>query len=167
MKNTSEKIILSDEDRKELVKLYENAQTTPAFSMIVGGRSLDDTPWSMVRRKMDELGKKYGFDPKKMKGFNRKTGEIVALGMYLPSLDKWDLDELKKAGIDPTLKNYLRMMKDKSCEDCLVNKKWGACPTYPGTVITRSPKRSAFARRDLSTGFEGHTISFRCPIIVH
>ena len=168
MKKTSEKIVLSEEDRKELVKLYEAAEKTPAVSMIIGGRSLDDSAWSRVRGKMDELGKKYGFDPKKMKGFNRETGEIVAFGMYLPSLKKWDLDVLKKAGIDPTLKNYLRLMKDKSCKDCLVNKKWGACPAYPGTVISRSPpKRSAFARKELSGGFEGHVIHFRCPIIVH
>lgn len=128
--------------------------------MIIGGRSLADTPWSNVSQKMDELGKKYGFDPKKMKGINKKTGEFVALEMYLPSLKKWDLEELKKAGINPTLKNYLRMMKDLSCKDCPVNKKWSACPTYPGTVLTRSPlKRSALTRRNLSTGFEGHTIA--------
>jgi len=73
---TSEKIVLSEEDRKELVKLYEDAQTTPVI-YFRPGVSLADTAWRWVRQKMDELGKKYGFDPRKMKGINKKTGEIA------------------------------------------------------------------------------------------
>jgi hypothetical protein len=79
---------------------------------------------------------------------------------------KWDLDELKKADIEPTLKNYL-LWKDKSCKNCPIHEKWGACPAYPTSIFARSPKRSAFARRELGGGYEGHVISWRCPIIVH
>jgi hypothetical protein len=30
-----------------------------------------------VREKMEQLGKKYGFDPKQMKGISPKTGEVT------------------------------------------------------------------------------------------
>ena len=70
-------IKLSEEDRKELVKLYERAQTTPVIKMSMSSPSWATQAWDDVRRKMDVLGKKYGFDPKKMKGIKKKTGEIV------------------------------------------------------------------------------------------
>lgn len=72
----SRTIKLSEEDRKELVALYEEAQTTP---MIWTGGDSDwaSQAWGRVRRKMDELGVKYGFDPRKMQGINKKTGEVL------------------------------------------------------------------------------------------
>lgn len=78
------KIKLSEEDRAALVKLYERAERTP---MLVYHTELKDgvptardtatDAWADVRRKMEELGKKYGFEPKKMKGISKKTGEIT------------------------------------------------------------------------------------------
>jgi len=69
-------IKLSEEDRQELVKLYARARTTPVIKMSTLGPSWADQAWDDVRRKMDELGKKYGFNPKEMKGINPKTGEV-------------------------------------------------------------------------------------------
>ena len=73
---TEKKIILSEKDRKELAELYHKAETTPMIWM--GGSSKDwsQQTWDEVRDKMDELGKKYGFDPRKMKGISNKTGEV-------------------------------------------------------------------------------------------
>jgi hypothetical protein len=73
------KIVLSEEDRKELAKLYEDAQTTPVigFSVkdMIEGRDWASLAWDRVRDKMDELGQKYGFDPKKVR-INKETGEV-------------------------------------------------------------------------------------------
>ena len=44
---------------------------------ILEGRDWASMAWDDVRHKMDELGKKYGFDPKLMKGINFKTGEVI------------------------------------------------------------------------------------------
>jgi len=74
------KIKLSEEDRKELVELYEEAEKTPMIAMSladgIAGRDWATQAWNEVKAKMDELGKKYGFDPSQMKGINKKTGEI-------------------------------------------------------------------------------------------
>lgn len=71
-------IKLSEEDRLELVKLYEEAQTTPVLVYSTAPRVRDTASdaWDCVRRKMVELGKKYDFDPRKMRGISKKTGEI-------------------------------------------------------------------------------------------
>jgi len=73
------KIILSEEDRVELVDLYKEAQTTPVigFSMrqMLEGRDLASLAWDRVRRKMTELGEKYEYDPK-ISAINQKTGEV-------------------------------------------------------------------------------------------
>ena len=72
-------IFLSEEDRKELVELYQTAQTTPviAFSVanMIEGRDWSSLAWNSVREKMDKLGKKYGFDPR-ISPINQKTGEV-------------------------------------------------------------------------------------------
>lgn len=77
----TEKIIkLSEEDRKELADLYHTAQTTPVIALtcqdMLEGRDWATLAWNDVRKKMDELGKKYGFDPRKMKGIDSKSGEV-------------------------------------------------------------------------------------------
>lgn len=46
---------------------------------MIEGRDWPSLAWNDVRRKMDELGKKYGFDPSKM-GINAETGEVVIRG---------------------------------------------------------------------------------------
>ena len=74
------KIILSEKDRKELTELYKRAQTTPVigFSVqqMIEGRDWASQAWNEVRERMDELGTQYGFDPKKMRKINSKTGEV-------------------------------------------------------------------------------------------
>ena len=67
-------IKLSENDRKELVKLYEEAETTPM--MLVGSVCLSESAWDAVRQKMDKLGEKYRFNPKTMKGIDKKTGIV-------------------------------------------------------------------------------------------
>jgi len=70
---------LTKEERKELVKLYHEAMTTPMITMSVQagieGRDWATQAWNRVRAKMDELGKKYGYDPKAAE-INKKTGEV-------------------------------------------------------------------------------------------
>ena len=73
-------IKLLEEDRKELVKLYEEAERMPmiGFSVkqMIEGRDWASQAWDHVRKKMDELGEKYGFDPKRIRGISKKTGEV-------------------------------------------------------------------------------------------
>ena len=72
-------IVLSEEDRKDLVELYQTAQTTPAIAMssedMMRGRTWAAMAWDEVRNKMDELGEKYGFDPR-TSPINKETGEV-------------------------------------------------------------------------------------------
>jgi len=78
--NDDKKIVLSEEDRKALAELYHRAETTPMIAMtsddMLHGRDWASRAWDEVRAKMDELGKKYGFDPRTMKGISSKTGEV-------------------------------------------------------------------------------------------
>ena len=64
---TNKIIKLSEEDRKNLVELYEK---------LINGEDWASRAWDKVRNEMDELGNKYGFDPKKMRGINTETGEV-------------------------------------------------------------------------------------------
>jgi hypothetical protein len=73
---SDKKIVLSEKDRKELAELYHKAEQTPVIKMSMSSPSWADQAWEEVRTKMDELGKKYGFDPEKMKGISNKTGEV-------------------------------------------------------------------------------------------
>ncbi len=70
-------IKLSEEDRKELVKLYEEAEHTPIIVVGGVGEDLASLAWDRVRDKFDELGKKYGFNPTGIKGINKETGKLV------------------------------------------------------------------------------------------
>lgn len=75
------KIILNEEDRKALTELYAEARTTPVVALsvadMIAGKDWASQAWDRVREKMDELGLKYGFDPKKMKGIDGETGEVL------------------------------------------------------------------------------------------
>lgn len=75
------KIVLSEEDRKELAEMYRRAQTTPVIWLPTeynpNPKDWAQQAWDEVRAKMDDLGKKYGFDPKKIKGISSKTGEVL------------------------------------------------------------------------------------------
>ena len=57
---------LTDEEHKKMIELHDRALNTP---VIVLGKTmttpdLATTAWNEVRAYMDELGKKYGYDPK-------------------------------------------------------------------------------------------------------
>lgn len=80
MNDTScQTITLSKEDKVELIKLYREAQTTPMIGLsvkdMIQGKDWASQAWDRVRSKMDELGGKYGYDPRKH-AINFKTGEI-------------------------------------------------------------------------------------------
>ncbi len=57
-------VTLSPEDHARLVELYRIAQTTPVL-YFAPGRDTASSAWEEVRRFMDELGKRYGYDPRK------------------------------------------------------------------------------------------------------
>ena len=73
---TPKRIVLNKKDCEELKELYRTAQTTPVIKLSMSSPSFADTAWDAVRKKMDELDLKYGFDPKKIKGIN-PDGEVV------------------------------------------------------------------------------------------
>lgn len=66
---------ITEKERKELVILYNNARNTPVIKMV--NTCLSENAWYNVRRKLDELGRKYKFNPEEIAGINPKTGEIV------------------------------------------------------------------------------------------
>ena len=74
------KITLNKTDKKELVDLYREAELTPVigFSVadMINGRDLSSLAWNRVRRKMDELGEKYGYDSQ-THSIDVRTGEVV------------------------------------------------------------------------------------------
>jgi hypothetical protein len=60
-------VTLSEADFKELVQRYQHAQTTPVLVFGSLGQNTADSAWADVRRFMDELGKKYGYNPRTAK----------------------------------------------------------------------------------------------------
>ena len=69
------KIKLNNEDREELAELYRKAQTTPVIITGYGAEDQATLAWNSVRKLMDKLGEKYGFDPS-IYSINTITGEI-------------------------------------------------------------------------------------------
>lgn len=65
---------LTEEETNELVRLYQRMQSAPIV-MLDHKHDYHEQCTEDVRRYMDNLGKKYGFDPQKIKGIN-KQGEI-------------------------------------------------------------------------------------------
>lgn len=68
-------IKLNEEDRQKLVKLYHKAQITPVIIIGFGIEDQATLAWNRVRKFMDELGKRYGFDPS-VYSINTETGKI-------------------------------------------------------------------------------------------
>ena len=68
------KIILNNEDRKELAELYHKAQTTSVI-FVSGCEDMATIAWNSMRKFMDKLGEKYGFDPS-IYSINSITGEV-------------------------------------------------------------------------------------------
>lgn len=59
---------LTKEEAEELTRLYHEAEITPVIgfsvAQMIGGRDLASLAWDRARAKMDELGRKYGYNPK-------------------------------------------------------------------------------------------------------
>ena len=74
-------IIISKDELQELLNLTEKAQNTPVMAMSVEdgleGRDFATQAWDKVRAKWEELGKKYGFVPARVRGIDKNTGEII------------------------------------------------------------------------------------------
>ena len=74
-------ILLEKADLDKLVELTKEAQQTPVIAMSMAdglaGRDWATLAWDRVRGKWAELGKKYGFDPTRVKGINSDTGEVL------------------------------------------------------------------------------------------
>ena len=78
-KMKEEKIKLSNDDKDKLAELYHRAQTTPviAFDSAAAraGEDMATLAWNSMRKFMDELGKKYGYNPA-VCAINTETGEV-------------------------------------------------------------------------------------------
>jgi hypothetical protein len=72
-------VVLSKKETEELAELYHTAQTTPMIAFttqaMLEGRDWASLAWDRVRKKMEELGEKYGYNPRKVQ-INNKTGEV-------------------------------------------------------------------------------------------
>jgi len=68
---------LEEEDKNRLLELYRSAESTPVITFGVGQKSFAESAWDMVRAKFKELGEKYSFDPKDIKGIDPETGEVL------------------------------------------------------------------------------------------
>ncbi len=58
------RIELSEEDHRRLVETYERARTTPYLVFGSMGQNTASSAWAHVRQLMDELGQKYGYNPR-------------------------------------------------------------------------------------------------------
>jgi hypothetical protein len=58
--------IIDKHDYKELLELYKTAQTVPMIKMTSDPmeKDLSTQAWDKVREKMDDLGRKYNYNPK-------------------------------------------------------------------------------------------------------
>ena len=66
---------LTTEEREKAAELYKDAQTTPVVTMGVGHKDWATQAWDRLRDYLNELGKKYGYDPEKA-GIDTNTGEV-------------------------------------------------------------------------------------------
>jgi len=76
------KIVITKDELEELKDLTREAEDIPPIFILpedslLHNRDLSSYAWDLVRDYWFELGKKYGFDPRKVKGIDSKTGEIV------------------------------------------------------------------------------------------
>lgn len=74
-------IIIPKDELQELLDLTNKAQNTPVIAMSLRdgleGRDFATQAWDKVRAKWGELGKRYGFDPTKVRGLDSNTGEVL------------------------------------------------------------------------------------------
>jgi hypothetical protein len=76
------KIVITEEELQELKELTSQAETVPPVFILpedslLHNRDLGSYAWDVVRDYWLELGKKYGFDPRKVKGIDSNTGEVL------------------------------------------------------------------------------------------
>lgn len=68
MTETETGIQLSPEEYKIMVELYQRAKTTPVIGFstkqMLEGKDLASLAWNDVRKYQEEMGRKYGYDPK-------------------------------------------------------------------------------------------------------
>ncbi len=70
-------VTLSAEEHAKLVELYERAWATPVLVFGQHGENTADSAWNDVRRYMDELGRKYGYEPKRARiGMDSPSFEV-------------------------------------------------------------------------------------------
>ena len=78
-----DRLQVTQEECDKLTELYKRAQNTPVIAMSVQdgleGNDFASLAWKDVEKYMDELGQKYGYDPKKY-AINQVTREIVPYG---------------------------------------------------------------------------------------
>lgn len=75
---------LTEEDRKEIDKLCQEAETTPkgigcSIKQIIEGKDPASLAWARVGAKVRILGNKYGFNLRRNVRINTKTGEVFPL----------------------------------------------------------------------------------------
>jgi len=72
---------LEKADLDELIRLTAKARETPAITFSVEPglevRDWASQAWDKVRDKWDELGRKYGFNPKEVRQIDPETGEVL------------------------------------------------------------------------------------------
>jgi hypothetical protein len=70
---------IAEEEYKELMRLYKEAQETPVVALsteeLLTRGSWSDQAWNRVREYMDELGRKYSYDAAKFA--IGKDGELI------------------------------------------------------------------------------------------
>jgi hypothetical protein len=54
---------ISIEESDKLKELHQTASTTPVITLSMGSPDASSLAWNRVREYMDELGKKYGYNP--------------------------------------------------------------------------------------------------------
>ena len=69
------KLIIEEEELTKLRELNKNMNETPVM-LLFGKHDLHEDAKQRVVDYWDELGNKYDFDPKNVKGIDTKTGEI-------------------------------------------------------------------------------------------
>ena len=70
-------MFLEEEHRKELEKLYRDAEKVPIMNMKMGTKLWYHYPWKETRDFVIGLADTYGFNMKKIQGINLETGEIL------------------------------------------------------------------------------------------
>lgn len=69
---------VTEEEKTELLELYNRAQSTPVIQVAPGTKDLSTSAWERVQNFMNELGEKYGYDPQKNM-VHPETGDVMSM----------------------------------------------------------------------------------------